>query len=274
LKGEEIHMPTIDSDRMRTIDLEFPRTAGMPEFPTHKPGYAFTLYHRHDDKLGSGGVRSSAFGQLHGTEHAGTHIDALSHQAEGMTLHGGVAVRPEIQTATGFAALGADQLPLIFADGVLLDVARLKGVEFLEPRYAVTAQDLADCCERQGVTVEPGSVVLVNLGNGHHWGDEPRYLDSPGVARSASEWLIEKAVLAVGADNISWDLIESWDDELNCNLPGHLLLLVRSGIFIMENLNLTELAASGHSRFVFLAVPLKYVGATGSPIRPLAFVER
>ena len=85
-------MAVIDTDRMRIIDLEFPRTAGMPEFPTHKPAFAFTLYHRHEDKLGSGGIRSSAFGQLHGTEHAGTHIDALSHQAECMTLHGGVAV--------------------------------------------------------------------------------------------------------------------------------------------------------------------------------------
>ena len=265
-------MPKIDTDRMQVIDLEFPRTAGMPEFPTHKPAFAFTLYHRHGDKLGSGGVRSSAFGQLHGTEHAGTHIDALSHQAECMALHGGVAVTPETQTPTGFTALGAEQLLPIFADGVLLDVAGLKGVRSIEPRYAVTAKDLADCCDRQNVTVEPGSVVLVNLGNGHYWGDEKRYLDAPGMERSATEWLIERAVLAVGADNICWDLVESWDDELNCNLPGHLLLLVRSGIFIMENLNLIELAASGHSRFVFVAVPLKLVGATGSPIRPLAFV--
>jgi Putative cyclase len=94
-------MAVIDTDRMRIIDLEFPRTAGMPEFPTHKPAFAFTLYHRHEDKLGSAGIRSSAFGQLHGTEHAGTHIDALSHQAECMTLHGGVAVNGDTETPPG-----------------------------------------------------------------------------------------------------------------------------------------------------------------------------
>jgi kynurenine formamidase len=267
-------MAVIDTDRMRIIDLEFPRTAGMPEFPTHKPAYAYTLYHRHDDKLGSGGVRSSAFGQLHGTEHAGTHIDALSHQAECMSFHGGVVVTSEIQTPTGFSALGAEHLPPIFADGVLLDVAALKGVRSLDPRYAVTANDLSNCCDRQSVTIKKGSVVLVNLGNGHHWSDEARYLDAPGMDRSATEWLIQKDVLAVGADNICWDLADSWDDQLNCNLPGHLLLLVRSGIFIMENLNLIELAASGHSRFLFAAVPLKLVGATGSPVRPLALVSQ
>jgi kynurenine formamidase len=116
-------------------------------------------------------------------------------------------------------------------------------------------------------------VVLVNLGNGYFWSDQARYLDAPGMDRSASEWLIERKVKAVGADNICWDLVESWNEDLNCNLPGHLLLLVRSGIFIMENLNLIELAASGHQTFLFVALPLKLVGATGSPIRPLAIVS-
>jgi kynurenine formamidase len=194
-------MAIIDTDRMRIFDLEFPRTANMPEFPTHKPAYAYTLYHRHDDRLGSGGVRSSAFGQLHGTEHAGTHIDALSHQAECMSFHGGVAVTPEIQTSTGFAALGAEHLPPIFADGVLLDVAALKDVKSLEPRYTVTANDLSDCCKRQNITIDKRSVVLVNLGNCHYWSDESRYLTAPGMDRSATEWLIQKEVLAVGADN-------------------------------------------------------------------------
>ena len=265
-------MAIIDTDKMRIFDLEFPRTAGMPEFPTHKPAYAYTLFHRHGDKLGSGGIRSSAFGQLHGTEHAGTHIDALSHQAECLSLHGGVSVTPEIETPTGFGAHGAERLPPIFADGVLLDVAASKGVRSLQPRYAVTENDLLECCDRQKVTIEKKSVVLVNLGNCHYWNDEARYLDAPGMERSATEWLIQKEVLAVGADNICWDLADGWDSKLNCNLPGHLLLLVRSGIFIMENLNLIELAASGHSRFVFVALPLKLVGATGSPIRPLALV--
>jgi kynurenine formamidase len=156
---------------------------------------------------------------------------------------------------------------------VLLDVAALKGVTSLDPKYPVTARDLAGCCDRQEVAIREGAVVLVNLGNGHFWSDQARYLDAPGMDRSASEWLIEKKVRAVGADNICWDLVESWNEELNCNLPGHLLLLVRSGIFIMENLNLIELVASGHQTFLFVALPLKLVGATGSPIRPLAIVS-
>lgn len=132
-----------------------------------------------------------------------------------MSLHGGVSVTPEIETPTGFGAHGAEHLPPIFADGVLLDVAASKAVRSLEPEYAVTAKDLLECCDKQNITIEKGSVVLVNLGNSHYWGEEARYLNAPGMDRSSSEWLIKKEVLAVGADNICWDLAKGWNSELN-----------------------------------------------------------
>jgi kynurenine formamidase len=78
-------------------------------------------------------------------------------------------------------------------------------------------------------------------------------------------------VLAVGADNMAWDVIGLVDPEFG-PLPGHLLLLARSGIFIVENLWLEELAAATAYRFSFVCTPLKFVGATGSPVRPIALV--
>jgi kynurenine formamidase len=56
-------------------------------------------------------------------------------------------------------------------------------------------------------------------------------------------------------------------------LPGHLILLVRHGIYIIENLMLEELAGARHYRFDFVCTPLKFVGATGSPVRPVAVVR-
>ena len=56
-------------------------------------------------------------------------------------------------------------------------------------------------------------------------------------------------------------------------LFGHVHLLVTNDIHIIENLKLDELAAAGHREFSFVGVPLKFRGATGSPIRPLALVE-
>jgi kynurenine formamidase len=89
---------------------------------------------------------------------------------------------------------------------------------------------------------------------------------------SAAWWMAERNVLAVGADNMAWDAPGLKDPELGCLLAGHLILLARCGIYIVENLALDELAAAGHHRFEFVCTPLKLVGATGSPVRPLAVV--
>lgn len=72
---------------------------------------------------------------------------------------------------------------------------------------------------------------------------------------------------------MAFDVIGRVDLELGCLLPCHLILLVRHGIHIIENLQLEELAAAGGHRFEFVCTPLKFVGATGSPVRPLAVVS-
>ena len=72
---------------------------------------------------------------------------------------------------------------------------------------------------------------------------------------------------------MAWDVPGLRDPELECLLPGHLILLARRGVYIMENLTLEELAAAGHHEFEFVCLPLKLVGATGSPVRPVARVS-
>jgi kynurenine formamidase len=167
-----------------------------------------------------------------------------------------------------------EEISPIIAPGVLLDVPASKGAEDLEQGYAVTGADLEECCEKQNVTVEPGSVALVRTGNSRsYWEDPEGYLAGPGMAESASYWLAERGVVAVGADNMAWDVIGAEQPDLGVILPGHLILLARNGIYIIENLQLEELAAAGQHRFFFFCVPLKFVGATGSPVRPLAIVS-
>jgi kynurenine formamidase len=90
------------------------------------------------------------------------------------------------------------------------------------------------------------------------------------MATSASYWLADRRVLAVGADNMAWDVPGMRDPELGCLMPGHLILLARRGIYIIENLRLDELAVARGYHFDFVCTPLKFVGATGSPVRPLA----
>jgi kynurenine formamidase len=260
----------------RVFDLEQPRSDRMPIHPAHQQaGYSYLLHRHHEDEYRpeEAGPRTGAAGVIICGEHTGTHIDALCHQSDALVLYGGVPVDGRVQTSRGFKRLAVEEIPPILAPGVLLDVATSKGVEALEPGYAVTDADLEECCGRQGVGVEPGDVALVRTGNARFWEDPDRYLAGPGMATSASYWMAERRVLAVGADNMAWDVPGMRDPELGCLLPGHLILLARRGIYIIENLQLEELAAAGGYRFDFVCTPLKFVGATGSPVRPVAVVS-
>jgi kynurenine formamidase len=266
-----VKAPEADSSGL-VFDLEQPRTPQMPIHPAHRQaGYSYLLHRRHEDEYEETRPRTGAAGIIVCAEHTGTHIDALCHQSDDLVLYGGVKVDSGVQTARGFTRLGVEEVPPILAPGVLLDAAAGKDVEELEPGHAVTAGDLEACCERQSVSVEPGDVVIVRTGNARYWDDAARYLAGPGMAASASYWLAERGVLAVGADNMAWDAPGLRDPELG-PLPGHLILLARYGIYIIENLALEELAAAGGYRFDFICTPLKFVGATGSPVRPVAVV--
>jgi len=262
-------------DDTHIFDLEQPRTPEMPIHPAHQQaGYSYLLHRHHEDEYRpeEAGPRTGAAGVIICGEHTGTHIDALCHQSDALVLYGGVSVTSEVQSSRGFTRHGVEEIPPIVAPGVLLDAAAREGVKSLEPGHAVTGEDLEACCENQGVAVEPGDVVLVRTGNARYWEDADRYLAGPGMATSASYWVAQRGVVAVGADNPAWDVPGMKDPDLGCMLPGHLILLARRGIYIIENLNLDELAAAGYHRFDFVCTPLKLVGATGSPVRPLAII--
>lgn len=253
-------------EEARVFDLEQPRYAGAPSHPAHAPGFNYFLHRQHAP--GASEPRTGASGIVVMPEHSGTHIDALAHQAENLTLHGGVHVDARVQTSTGFKVLGIETMAPIVARGVLLDVA---GGTRLEPDHPITAGELERSEQRSGVEVREGDVVLVRTGYGALWSKPDEYLHAAGVSGEGSRWLIDRRVRAVGADNVAFDVMNvPADPELGVTLPGHILLLVRAGIPIIENLNLEELAAAGVREFVFVCLPLKMRGATGSPVRPIA----
>jgi kynurenine formamidase len=254
----------------RLFDLEQPRHQGAPIHPAHQPpGYAYLLHRRH--QAGGPERRTGAAGVLITSEHAGTHIDALSHQAEDMRLYGGIPAEGRVQSTFGFTELGADRLPAIFARGLLIDLVRHQGAP-VEPARWIGLDEVRAAAEDQAVQPARGDVVLIRTGNGRNWGDPALYLKGAGMAAQVSSWLAEVGVLAVGADNMAWDWTGEADPELGFSLPGHVLLLVRAGVYIVENLMLEELGEAGVSDFTFVCLPLKIQGATGSPVRPIALV--
>jgi kynurenine formamidase len=253
----------------RVFELEHRRYVGAPIFPAHWPGFVYTL-HRHHELLGER-VRTSASGTITMQEHSGTHIDALCHQAVEMEMFGGVKVTPEIQTPRGFTELGVETIAPIFRRGVLLDVARARGVDALEPGYLVTPEDLKLAEQTQGVTVGEGDCVLIRTGNGRRYDDPEPYLAGPGVGLDASRWLASRKPYLCGADNVAFDVPDNIDLDLG-SLPCHVVLIYEAGIYIVENLQLEELAASGENEFLLVCLPLKLQGVTGSPVRPVALV--
>jgi kynurenine formamidase len=259
--------------RARVYDLEQPRFRGMPIHPAHLPGYFYALHRRHRDTYSPAehGPRSGASGVLTMMEHTGTHLDALCHQANELRLFGGIAT-DAAETPAGFKQLGVETVPPLVKRGVLLDVAGWKGTCPLPPASVIGAEDLAACAAAQGVEVQAGDVLLVRTGFGTLWHDEAAYLRAAGVGKSGTLWAAERGVVAVGADNMAWDAPDERDPETGATLFAHLYLLPQRGIYILENLFLEELARDRRWEFAFIAAPLKFQGATGSPLRPLALV--
>jgi len=259
----------------RVFDLEQPRTARMPVHESHRPGYLYVLHRRHRDTYQPAlhGPRSGASGVLTMMEHSGTHIDALCHQACGMELYGGVPA-DRVDSPAGFRVHGVETIAPIVTRGVLLDIAGFRGLARLPDHDAVQAAELEACVARAGVRPASGDALLIRTGAGAIWDQPEAYLRAAGMDRSASEWAANHRVLAVGADNMAWDPLDGRrDPETGATLYGHVHLLVRHGIYILENLYLETLAAERIYEFLLVVTPLKLVGATGSPVRPIALVD-
>ena len=87
-----------------------------------------------------------------------THWDALSHSSYGGNLWNGHPA--DSITEAGASKCGIGLVKSLVSRGVLLDIARLKGVDVIEAGTRSPA-DLDAACEMAGVTVEPGDVVLL-----------------------------------------------------------------------------------------------------------------
>lgn len=206
--------------------------------------------------------------------HTTTHWDALCHVYYGDKLYNGFAAA-EVD-ATGARRDGIDKVHDQFvARGVLLDMARFKGVEVLESGYAVTPGELDACAAQHGVEVRPGDILLVRTGamslvDGDDWSAfhaKPR----PGLHYSVAEWLRDRRVAAVAADNNGVEPPSTLDGVRN---PLHMLALRDLGVHLGEFWDLEELAEDcaqdGRYEFMLVAQPLRIHGGVGSPVNPLA----
>ncbi|GGZ25729.1 cyclase [Streptomyces inusitatus] len=205
---------------------------------------------------------------------AATHWDALTHASHSGRIYNG---RPAdtITAHTRARFSGIDSFPPLLTRGVLLDVARAKGVDRLPAAHAVTPEDLDEAAEFGRVTVAAGDVVLVRTGQIALClaGDRRGYgFPSPGLSVRAPEWFHARDVAAVANDTLTFEVAPPEIEGLW--LPVHALDLVEMGMPQGQNWNLETLstACAQTRRYAFLlsAAPEPFVGGTGSPVAPVA----
>jgi kynurenine formamidase len=118
-------------------------------------------------------------------------------------------------------------------------------------------------------------VVVIRTGYMGLWPDSEAMAanKTAGPDISAARWLLEKGVIATGTDTETYEVQPAPDPGRTGNpQPVHTLLLIEHGIYLMESLDLEELARQRVYEFCFVALPLKIRGATGSMIDPVAVI--
>lgn len=210
--------------------------------------------------------------QYHGFAHS--HMDGLPHFAHKGFFYNGVPY--DSAKPTGAEQLGIHNAGVngVFTRGVLVDMPRHLGIDYLEPGSAITANDLIAWEKQTGVKIRTGDVLLVRTGR---WAKVAKdgqwnFLEkAAGMHASVASWLKQRDVAMIGCDGVSDVMPSGVEGLVN---PLHELVLVGLGMPILDNLDLEALAdaAQRHQRttFLFVGAPLRVPGGTGSPLNPLA----
>lgn len=262
----------------KTYDLSVEYYVGMPSYYfLGQPRYQIWNIHTPqgtvvDDPTGLGETQNRRItysGQaISMYVHTGTHIDSLAHFGLGGRIYNGFSAEVHLGDR-GWKRGGIEKFPPIIARGVLLDIARSKGVDVLPESYGITVADLEKAARSQDVEVVEGDVVMVRTGRMRLFSDAAAYLhNTPGLTREAAEHLAKLGAIVIGVDNISTDVWPS--QEADNWIPVHSSMLSEHGVPIMQNVNLEALAADRVYQFAWIGAPMKLRGADGAPIRPIA----
>jgi kynurenine formamidase len=205
-----------------------------------------------------------------------TQWDALSHCFLDGKLYNGYDAN--LVSSEGAKKNGIEKMArFIVTRGVLLDIPRVKGVEWLEPGYAITADDLEAATRAHRVTVGRGDALLVRTGQmtmcrrRKSWGDYAGG-DAPGLSFHTADWLHAHEVAAVATD--TWGMEVRPNEIADSYQPLHQILIPHMGLLVGEIFELDTLAEDCANdrvyEFQFVAPPLPITGAVGTPVNPLA----
>jgi kynurenine formamidase len=262
----------------RVIELNFVWDRNSPLLGLNPP-FSLGLHTSHKQTAGMipGGIAFAADMMFFSGQHGAPTIDALGHISNNKKLFGG-ADAASSEGAAGLTTLGIENYPKdrFVNRGVLLDVARFKRVDALAPGQEITAEDLEATAKAQGVEIRAGDSVLIRTGFGKFFeSDRAKYAGfRPGPGESAARWLAAKKIFLTGDDQMSYEVVAATGTVF----PAHRILIADNGIYIVENLNLEELASQlaqeGVYEFVLVLNPPRLRGATGAAANAFAIIPR
>jgi kynurenine formamidase len=204
---------------------------------------------------------------------SGTQWDGLAHIGYDGMLYNGVPAS-SITAIAGVSSNSVDHaLPGITGRGILLDIARLNGVDWLPATHEITAEELDRACAAQKVSVQSGDILLIRTG----WrrkalvgGWKGWLSEEPGLGLDCAEWLHAREIAAVASDNWAVEI----QPARNAYLPLHCVLIRDMGMMLGEIFDLEALAEDcandGRYAFLLIAPPLRVTGGAGSPTTPIA----
>lgn len=275
----------------RVIDLSHTWEAQSP-IASVNPSYSFSLAATHGKTRGTfndGGQLSFASEEMKWSgQHGAPSIDAIGHIGRDGRLYGGADAERSTSNPAGIGAggvganLAIDHFPpqMMVSRGVLLDVATMvQGNNSpLPAEFEITAAHLERAAQLQRVELRRGDTVFIRTGWGPYFSSNTALYSgqaSPGPGLDAAEFLIRQGARIVGNDTLTFEKRPPVVMQPKFQVfPVHMRPIADSGIYIVENLNLEELAAAKAYEFAVVVPPLKVKGGTGSAVRIFALVPR
>lgn len=252
-------------------DISHDTFAGAPFMPPNQTPFLMSIFASWRDTIRR--RRTAGFTNEMGTNlervemtmHTGTHVDALGHVSVGSRMFGGLDAEEEV-TNLGLTTLGAEHIPPMITRGILFDVG---GEDGLSAGEVVSVADLERAAERGSFAPEKGDVAMIRTGWGRHYEtDNARYVaGEPGIDVAAAEWLIERGVVAIGADNMAVEVLPNPDSKLV--MPVHQLALAEHGVWLIENLALEGVVRDRLFVSCFAMLSPRFRGVTAAPVRPV-----
>jgi kynurenine formamidase len=228
----------------------------IPGGPTGGPFGTHVLYY--NDEMFSGEIGQIG-SQFDGLGHIGNKVGSEIRYYNGFT-------QEQVGGAYGLQKLGIHNCRPFFTRGILLDVARYKGIDRLAINYIITMDDVMGTLRMAGVR-EPGEgdAVLFHTGHSKLWKkfNDEYNKGCPGPGKTVANWLVDKKIAVVGAD--TWPVEAVPGEDPNRPFECHSIWITMNGIYINENLNLDELVQDRVYEFAWSFNPLMLKGATGSP---------